>query len=49
MPENDGFWVFREICKFNNQVFIIFNSAFQDIVPPEDLRGSYAPFGYLPI
>ena len=36
MPEHDGFWVFREIRKFNNQVPIIFNSAFQDMVPPED-------------
>lgn len=48
MPEHDGFWVFREIRKFNNQVPIIFNSAFQDMLPPEDMRGSYAPFGYLP-
>jgi DNA-binding response OmpR family regulator len=48
MPEHDGFWVFREIRKFNSSVPIIFNSAFQDMLPPEDIGGSYAPFGYLP-
>ena len=48
MPERDGFWVFAEIRKFDTQVPIIFNSAYQDVMAPEDAQGTFAPFGYLP-
>jgi DNA-binding NtrC family response regulator len=47
MPGHDGFWVFQEIRKFDTQVPIIFNSAYQDILAPEDVVGAYGPFGYI--
>jgi DNA-binding NtrC family response regulator len=47
MPVHDGFWVFQEIRKFDTQVPIIFNSAYQDMLPPEDVVGAYGPFGYI--
>lgn len=47
MPDQDGFSIFRQVRAFNTQVPIIFNSAYQDIVPPEDISGAFAPFAYL--
>ena len=47
MPDQDGFWIFRHVRAFNTSVPIIFNSAYQDIVPPEDINGAFAPFAYL--
>jgi DNA-binding NtrC family response regulator len=47
MPERDGFWVFREIRKFNCNVRIIFNSAYQDIERMEDVKDLYMPYAYL--
>jgi DNA-binding NtrC family response regulator len=47
MPVRDGFWAFSEIRKFNPQVPIIINSAYQDIVPPDDIRDSFRPFATL--
>lgn len=44
MPVHDGFWTFSEIRKFNADVPIIINSAYQDILPPEDLRDTFRPF-----
>ena len=48
MPERDGFWVFSEIKKFNPDVPIIFNSAYQDRLDNKDVEGVYKPFAYLP-
>jgi CheY-like chemotaxis protein len=48
MPEYDGFWCFAQIRKFNTTTPIIFNSAYQDVVPPDDILGAYRPFGFLP-
>ena len=47
MPDFDGFWLFREVRRFNPTVPIIVNSAYQDILPPDDLQGAYKPFSYL--
>lgn len=47
MPIRDGFWTFSEIRKFDLNVPIIINSAYQDIVPPDDLRDSFRPFAFL--
>jgi CheY-like chemotaxis protein len=47
MPERDGFWVFREIRKFNAAVPIIFNSAYQDALDNDTLLGGFQPFGYV--
>jgi two-component system C4-dicarboxylate transport response regulator DctD len=47
MPGHDGFWVFQEIRKFDAHVPIIFNSAYQDSLPAEDVMGAYGPFGYI--
>jgi CheY-like chemotaxis protein len=47
MPQRDGFWAFSEIRKFNREVPIIINSAYQEIVPPEDLRDAFRPFANL--
>lgn len=44
MPVHDGFWTFSEIRKFNADVPIIINSAYQDMIPPEDLRDAFRPF-----
>ncbi|HET6344552.1 MAG TPA: response regulator, partial [Myxococcota bacterium] len=48
MPEHDGFWAFQQIRTFNKTTPIVFNSAYQDIVPPDDVLGAYRPFGFLP-
>jgi DNA-binding response OmpR family regulator len=48
MPEHDGFWAFQQIRLFNKTTPIIFNSAYQDIIPPDDVLGAYRPFGFLP-
>jgi len=48
MPEHDGFWVYSEIRKFNTDVPIIFNSAYQDRVGGTDVQDVYKPFAYLP-
>ena len=47
MPGHDGLWVFREVRKFNQEVPIILNSAYQDFLAPDDLRGAFAPFATL--
>jgi DNA-binding response OmpR family regulator len=48
MPEHDGFWVLSEIRKFNADVPIIFNSAYQDAMDKKDVGSVYRPFAYLP-
>lgn len=48
MPEQDGFWVYSEVRKFNPDVPIIFNSAYQDKLAENDVQGVYAPFASLP-
>lgn len=47
MPDHDGFWVLAEIRKFNKTVPVIFNSAYQDATPREDVEVVYQPFAYL--
>jgi DNA-binding response OmpR family regulator len=47
MPEHDGFWVYREIRKFNSEVPIIFNSAYQAAMGVKDTIEALKPFGYL--
>ncbi len=48
MPERDGFWLLCEVRNFNPDIPIIFNSAYQDTMSPEDLKGAFAPFAHLP-
>jgi len=47
MPDQDGFWAFREIRKFNETVPVIFNSGYQDSVDEDTLFGGYRPFAYI--
>ena len=47
MPEFDGFWVFREIRRFNHETAVVFNSAYQDMVPPDDIRSVAGGVPYL--
>ena len=48
MPDHDGFWVFHQVRKFNEDVPVVFNSAYQDTLPDEDASHAFAPFSYLP-
>lgn len=47
MPVHDGFWVFRQIRAAAPHLPIIFNSAYQDVVVPEEVEALYKPFAYL--
>ena len=47
MPEYDGFWAFRKIRENGSDVPIIFNSAYQDSILPEEISAHYKPYAYL--
>lgn len=47
MPEHDGFWVYNEVRKFNTDVPIIFNSAYQDAKDESEIAANYQAAHYL--
>lgn len=47
MPVHDGFWVFSKIRERDNQVPVIFNSAYQDAKLPNEVAMLYRPFAYI--
>ena len=47
MPQHDGFWVYNEVRKFNSEVPIIFNSAYQDSKEESDIAANYQAAHYL--
>ena len=47
MPRHDGFWVLTEIRKTNQDVPIIFNSAYQPTHDDSNVARIYRPFAYL--
>jgi DNA-binding NtrC family response regulator len=47
MPNHDGFWLAEQLRTRNQDVAIIFHSAYQDVKDPYDVINEFRPFGYV--
>lgn len=47
MPGHDGFWVAEQLRSRQQDVAIIFHSAYQDVKDPYEVINEFRPFGYL--
>jgi DNA-binding NtrC family response regulator len=47
MPTHDGFWVAQQLRGRQQDVAIIFHSAYQDVKDPYEVINEFRPFGYV--
>jgi CheY-like chemotaxis protein len=40
MPKHDGYWLYRAVRATGDMTRILFNSAYQNVLPPDDLKGA---------